>query len=74
MLRTSNTEIKFGKDLKIIIVGNSNSGKTSFVNKWIKNEFIENYKATILSDFSSKIYEKNGKIYRIQIWDIAGKI
>ena len=72
MIRSSNTETNFGKDLKIIIVGNSNSGKTSFVNKWIKNQFVENYKATILSEFNCKIYEKNGKIYRIQIWDIAG--
>ena len=74
MIRTSNTSKNFGQDIKIIVVGNSNSGKTSFVNKWIKNTFIENYKATILSEFNSKILEKNGRIYRVQIWDIAGNI
>jgi small GTP-binding protein len=72
MIRTSNSNRNFGNDIKIIVVGNSNAGKTSFVNKWIKNIFIDNYKATILSEFNSKIYEKNDKIYRVQIWDIAG--
>ena len=60
-------------DLKIIVVGNTNTGKTSFVNKWTKNQFSESYKATIVSEFGYKIFEKNGKIYRIQIWDLAGQ-
>ena len=60
-------------DLKIIVVGNSNTGKTSYVNKWTKNEFKDKYKATILSEYSYKIFEHNGNIYRIQIWDLAGQ-
>ena len=38
---------KSGTELKIIVVGNSGTGKTSFVNKWVKNIFTDNYKATI---------------------------
>ena len=60
-------------DLKIIVIGKSGTGKTSFVNKWTKNEFSEAYKATIVSEYGYKIYEKNGKYYRIQLWDIAGQ-
>ena len=60
-------------DLKIIVIGKSGSGKTSFVNKWIKNEFTEDYKATIVSEYGFKIYEHDGKFYRIQLWDIAGQ-
>ena len=30
-------------ELKIIVVGNSGTGKTSFVNKWIKDTFEETY-------------------------------
>ena len=60
-------------DLKIIVIGKSGTGKTSFVNKWTKNEFNEAYKATIVSEYGYKIYEKNGKYYRIQLWDIAGQ-
>ena len=52
-------------DLKIIVVGNANSGKTSFVNKWTKNQFHETYKATIVSEFGYKVFEFNNKVYRI---------
>ena len=59
-------------ELKIIVVGNSGTGKTSFVNKWIKNTFDENYKATIVSEFSYKIIDYKDKSYKIQLWDLAG--
>lgn len=67
-----NNKKNFGTDLKIIVVGNSGTGKTSFVNKWTKNTFNETYKATIVSEFGYKIFEYNGKFYRIQLWDLAG--
>ena len=59
-------------ELKIIVVGNSGTGKTSFVNKWIKGTFDENYKATIVSEFSYKIFDCKDKSYKIQLWDLAG--
>ena len=58
-------------DLKIIIIGNSGTGKTAFANKWVKNTFNEIYKATIVSDFSNKIFQYKDKFYRIQLWDLA---
>ena len=61
------------QDLKIIVVGNAGTGKTSFVNKWTKNVYNENYKATIVSEFGYKIHEHKGKSYRIQLWDLAGQ-
>ena len=63
---------KFRSDLKIIVIGNAGTGKTSFVNKWTKNIFNEAYKATIVSEFGFKIFEDQGKLYRIQLWDLAG--
>jgi small GTP-binding protein len=69
----STSQKNFRNDLKIIVVGNSGTGKTSFVNKWTKNTFSEHYKATIVSEFGYKIFELNGKFYRIQLWDLAGK-
>ncbi len=60
-------------DLKIIVVGNANTGKTSFVNKWTKNQYQDTYKATIVSEFGYKVYEYKDKVYRIQIWDLAGQ-
>ena len=66
------SNVKFRSDLKIIVIGNAGTGKTSFVNKWTKNIFNEAYKATIVSEFGFKIFEDNGTLYRIQLWDLAG--
>ena len=63
----------FRSDLKIIVIGTSGTGKTSFVNKWTKNIFNDTYKATIVSEFGFKVFEDNGKFYRIQLWDLAGQ-
>lgn len=60
-------------DLKIIVIGSSGTGKTSYVNKWTKNIFQEEYKATIVSEFGFKIFDYEGKLYRIQLWDLAGE-
>ena len=60
-------------DLKIIVVGSSGTGKTSYVNKWTKNIFQDEYKATIVSEFGFKVFEQEGKLYRIQLWDLAGQ-
>lgn len=60
-------------ELKIIVIGNSNTGKTSLVNKWNKGTFTETYKATVVSEFSYKIFKHNEKFYRIQLWDLAGQ-
>ena len=63
----------FRSNLKIIVIGTSGTGKTSFVNKWTKNIFSDTYKATIVSEFGFKIFENEGKLYRIQLWDLAGQ-
>jgi len=44
-------------ELKIIIIGKCGSGKTSFVNRWVKDSFSQEYKSTIVSEYSSKTYE-----------------
>ena len=43
------------------------------MNKWTKNIFLEEYKATIVSEFGFKVFEHEGKLYRIQLWDLAGE-
>ena len=64
---------EINSELKIIVIGNSNTGKTSFVNKWTKGTFTDNYKATVVSEFSFKVFQFKDTYYRIQLWDLAGQ-
>ena len=64
---------KIKEDLKIVVVGHSDTGKTSFCRLWVKNEFTDKYKATVMTDFNYKIYKYNNEYYKVQIWDIAGQ-
>ena len=43
------------------------------MNRWTKNIYSDNYKQTIVSEFGFKIFEDNGKLYHIQLWDLAGQ-
>ena len=60
-------------DLKLLVVGPTYVGKTSFINRWTKDVFKDNYKQTVVSEFGFKIHESKGKLYRIQLWDLAGQ-
>ena len=60
-------------DIKIIVVGNSGTGKTCFCGVWTKNEFKDTYKATIMADFSNKIFKYKGSTYKVHLWDIGGQ-
>ena len=60
-------------DLKILIVGNSGTGKTNILKKWTENNFIDTYDPTSVTEFGSKIFENEGNFYRIQLWDLPGQ-
>ena len=65
--------LKGRTDIKIVVLGNSGTGKTSFCNLWVNNVFNEEYKPTIMSAFSFKMYNYKGNYYKVQIWDLAGQ-
>ena len=76
MSEQNKSESRFVKgrtDIKIVIVGSTGTGKTSLCNLWINNTFSEEYKATVMSEFSFKMYNYKGNYYKIQIWDLAGQ-
>ena len=59
--------------LKIIIVGDSGTGKTSIITRYIKQTFEPNNKATIVPLYSSKVLTINGNKFQFNIWDIPGQ-
>ena len=59
--------------IKILVIGNSYSGKTSIVNRFVQNKFDPNYKATVACDFSMKILKIEETELRLQLWDLVGQ-
>jgi Ras-related protein Rab-7A len=75
--------------LKIIILGDSDvgneiilmgtvlmflaKGKTSLMNRYVRDKFSQQYKATIGADFLTKDIEVDGRMVTMQIWDTAGQ-
>ena len=57
--------------MKIILIGDGEAGKTTFLKKYIFNKFIES-SSTIGVDFECKILNIKNRSIKAQIWDKAG--
>ncbi len=70
-----NTNLLNNKEIQIkcVIIGDSNTGKTSLIIRYINNIFnVYDDAPTIGSSFFHKRFEKNGISFRCDIWDTAG--
>ena len=60
--------------LKVLLTGAAAVGKTSLVQRFIKNRFAANYKLTVGVDILTKDVEfRDGEIATLSIWDIGGQ-
>lgn len=58
---------------KIIIIGESNVGKTSILRRFCRNTFDEAVQPTLGADIYLKEVTINDKMYMIHFWDTAGQ-
>lgn len=58
---------------KIVVVGNTGTGKTNISTRYVRDQFMEVSNATLGVEFLTKIVEVNGKRIKIAIWDTAGQ-
>ena len=59
---------------KVVLLGESGVGKTSIINQFINEEFLEDQETTTGATFSSKEVEtKSGQIIKFVVWDTAGQ-
>eukprot|EP00054_Salpingoeca_dolichothecata_P011490 m.63774 g.63774 ORF g.63774 m.63774 type:complete len:213 (+) comp19489_c0_seq5:64-702(+) len=60
------------KEIKVVVVGEANIGKTCLCGCFVSNEFPEAYIPTVWDNYS-KDMEHEGQKYRLTIWDTAGQ-
>lgn len=58
---------------KIIVAGDTGTGKSSLIVKFTDNSFTNTFNSTIGVDFRTKALTVNGQIVRLYIWDTAGQ-
>ena len=58
---------------KIIIIGDSTTGKTNILSRYLNNNFDKNSKATIGVELGSKSFKIKNDTINCQIWDTAGQ-
>lgn len=59
--------------LKILIIGESNVGKTCLLLRYTDDKFTADFFPTIGVDFKTKYLMVDGKSVKMQIWDTAGQ-
>ena len=71
-MKTSSTET----DLvyKILLLGDSEVGKSCFLMRYADNVFVDNYITTIGLDYKLKYVQlDSGQVIKVQLWDTAGQ-
>lgn len=69
----SNTDQHFDYMFKILIIGNSSVGKTSFLFRYADDSFTSAFVSTVGIDFKVKTVIRKEKRMKLQIWDTAGQ-
>ena len=59
--------------LKCVVLGSSNVGKSSLLERYTKNSFKPERRVTLGADFASKVIELGQERVRLVIWDTAGQ-
>ena len=59
--------------IQLIMIGESNVGKTSLIRRYTKNIFNINHLETTGIEFNSREEKINNKIIKVKIWDTAGQ-
>jgi len=59
--------------LKILLIGDSNTGKSSLLVRFCDDSFSDTFISTIGVDFKVKTIAVDNKLIKLQIWDSAGQ-
>ena len=68
----SKTNLNIQSYLKILVMGNSSVGKSSFINRFFSNVFIGNSMMTTGTDIESINVKISNRLFKLAVWDTAG--
>ena len=71
--KLKDSNIEYDKSIKVILLGDSNVGKSSIIDRLKTNTFNINQPATISLEHYNIMIKINSFILRMQIWDTAGQ-
>jgi small GTP-binding protein len=60
-------------EVKLVLIGNTNVGKTSIVKTAITGSFTGDSTSTLGASYSTKTFQVDSRNIRLQIWDTAGQ-
>lgn len=66
-------ELNYDYMFKIIIIGESGTGKSCLLHYFLENKYKKNQNQTVGVEFGCKHLEINSKRIKLQIWDTAGQ-
>jgi Ras-related protein Rab-9A len=58
---------------KIVLIGDSGTGKSALHQRYMTNRFSREYTATLGCSYQAKTIDVNGVQLSLQLWDTAGK-
>ncbi|KPI88981.1 putative ras-related rab-4 [Leptomonas seymouri] len=64
---------KYQQLMKLIVIGDSGSGKSCLLHRFIEDTFSEDQTQTIGIEYGAKIVDLGGARVKLQIWDTAGQ-
>ena len=63
----------FNQLMKLIVVGDSGTGKSCLLHRFVEDTFSDEQTQTIGVEFGAKVVQLNGQRIKLQIWDTAGQ-
>lgn len=68
------SEPHFDSAVKCLLIGDAGVGKSSILERYVNNTFVNNNLSTVGVDYFTKYVKLESSVIKLQIWDLAGQM